>query len=231
MSILDNQIDLGAESGEDLQTSQAALIARLDALRERIRETDEGATKIGLCLDEAALLLELEREDEAHAISHRLLQVGLHAHNWEQAVAACDLIFRCAKDDALNILGQGVWLAVSFPIEPELSVAMLQHIIDDTPDNADGAAVAAATAAYIVDLRCSDKARNDLGFFTTQMLGDVARRHSDIQNQQQFESWVRRLELDDPDKFLGRLRNVIDVLVQDEWLYDRDLLRNEIPQH
>ena len=39
-----------------------------------------------------------------------------------------------------------------------------------------------------------------------------------------------RMELDDPDKFLIRLRNVIDVLVQDEWWFDRDAVRDSIPE-
>ena len=35
---------------------------------------------------------------------------------------------------------------VTFPIDPEITVHLLSHVIDDTPDDADGAAVAAATA-------------------------------------------------------------------------------------
>jgi len=35
--------------------------------------------------------------------------------------------------------------------------------------------------------------------------------------------------LDKPDKFLVRLRNVIDVLVQDEWWIDREAIQAELP--
>jgi hypothetical protein len=60
-------------------------------------------------------------------------------------------------------------------------------------------------------------------------LGRVARRHSEVEDQTQFDRWVERLELDDPDKFLVRLRNVVDVLVQDQWWFDRDALQSQIP--
>jgi len=40
---------------------------------------------------------------------------------------------------------------------------------------------------------------------------------------------VRKLELHDPQLFLPRLRNVVDVLVQDEWWFDRDALRERLP--
>ena len=123
-----------------------------------------------------------------------------------------------------------IWIGVTCPIDPEISVNLLSHVIDDTPDDSDGAAVAAATAAFIADVRAPegpDKER--LSFFAQQLLGRVARRHSEVETQQQFELWVERLELNEPDKFLVRLRNVVDVLVQDQWWFDRDALQASIP--
>ena len=40
---------------------------------------------------------------------------------------------------------------------------------------------------------------------------------------------MKRLELDNPEKFLVRLRNVVDVLVQEDWWFDREQLQTEIP--
>jgi hypothetical protein len=37
------------------------------------------------------------------------------------------------------------------------------------------------------------------------------------------------MELNDPAAFLPRLRNVVDVLVQDEWWFDRDALQAALP--
>ena len=62
------------------------------------------------------------------------------------------------------------------------------------------------------------------------MLCKVARRHSNVDSQLQFQAWIMRMELDDPDKFLIRLRNVIDVLAQDDWWFDRDAVRDSIPR-
>lgn len=228
------QIDLGAESGEDLQPSTAALEARLSALRERRRDIAAEISEernIGLALDEAAILVELERPAEAHVIARAAFQSAIHEKTWEQAVQAADVLFNCGLDDALAALGHGVWLSVTFPIDPELTLTMLNHIVEETPDDADGAAVAAATAAYVVDLRAQDNVHRDLSFFAMQMLGTVARRHGNVDSQEDFEAWAERLELSDPDKFLVRLRNVVDVLVQDDWWIDRDRLRDEIPMH
>lgn len=227
-------IDLGAESSEDLQPSTAALEARLAALRERRREIEfdahaGGIQLIELALGEAALLIQLERYQEAHQLVAPLPAQSVKERSWDLAVEACDLVFRCGLDDALAALGQGVWLSVTFPVELDRTLTMLQHIVDETPDESDGAAVAAATAVYVVDLRADEKAHQDLGFFAMQMLGDVARRHSSIENQADFDAWIERLELNDPERFLVRLRNVVDILVQDNWWFDQELLRTEIP--
>ena len=234
MKLPESRIDLGAESGEDLQISSAAIEARLEALRDLRRDIATEISerrKAALALDEAVLLLELERFDEAFRLARPAFESAMNENAWELAIQAADIMFRTDHADSLSALGQGVWLAVTFPVDPELTITLLQHIIDETPDDADGAAVAAATAAYVVDLRAQDRKRQDLSFLAMQMLGTVARRHGGVENQDEFDAWAERLELTDPDKFLIRLRNVIDVLVQDDWWFDRDRIRDEIPMH
>jgi hypothetical protein len=108
-------------------------------------------------------------------------------------------------------------------------VAMLQHVVEETPDDSDGGALAAAVARYVVDLRCEGKKHEDLAFFANQLLGNVARRHSNVEDQEQFDFWIERMELNQPDKFLVRMRNVIDILVQDDWWIDRDAIWAKLP--
>ena len=138
-------------------------------------------------------------------------------------------MFLSDQPESLAALGQGIWLAVTFPVDPELTVAMLQHVVDETPPDSDGAAVAATVAHYIVDLRAEGRVREDLMFYTNQLLATVARRHSEVKDQGAFSQWFKKLELEDPAKFLPRLRNVVDVLVQDEWWIDRDAIRAKLP--
>ena len=118
---------------------------------------------------------------------------------------------------------------MTYPVDPHLTANILNHIIDETPDESDGAAVAAAAAHFVADLRCTDQNRDELRLFTGANLARVARRHSNITTQQDFDQWVDRMELDQPDKFLVRLRNVIDVMVQFDWWFDREHLASELP--
>jgi hypothetical protein len=227
-----NQFDLGAESGEEAVASVAATESRLHALQERLQELGSDADptqRADLAKEIAGLLIALDRGDEAWISARPTIDVYINTRQWEKAVEACDLLYRADQQGSISALGQGVWLAVTFPVDPELTVAMLQHIVDETPDDADGATVAAATAVYVVDLRAEEKQHNDLHFFAMQLLGGVARRHANVSTQDEFDSWMVRLELTDPTRFLVRMRNVIDVMVQDDWWFDRGNIQATLP--
>jgi hypothetical protein len=108
-------------------------------------------------------------------------------------------------------------------------VALLQRVVEETPPESDGAAVAAVTAVYLVDLRARDPQREHLLIYVNQLLATVARRHSGVDGQQAFDKWIVDMELNDPERFLPRLRNIVDVLVQDDWWFDRDALQAALP--
>jgi hypothetical protein len=225
--------DFGSESGEDAIDSTEALEARLSTLRERIISESRSTDLIGLAklrLDEGELLNALERGEEAWKIVRPIFDLFSESGEWELAAEACDVLSQTEHDDALVALANGIWLAVTFPVDPQISVSLLQYVIDDTPDDSDGAAVAAAVAKYVIDMRAEEDTHNDLSFFATQMMGEVARRHSNVENQQEFDRWTKKLELDDPEKFLVRMRNVLDVMAQDNWWVDRAALRDALPQ-
>jgi len=224
---------LDADSAEDAQLSTATYEARIAELKEQILQLPAGhdaLDKAELQIAIAALLIELERGEEAFDTARQAFDAYAAAESWDGAVQACNLMFQTDQPDSLSALGQGIWLAVTFPeVDPELTVAMLQNVIDETPDDSDGAPVAAAAARYIVDLRTEGKKHDDLSFFTNQMLGTVARRHSNVESQDDFDVWLKKLELDQPEKFLVRMRNVVDVLAQDTWWVDREAIWAKLP--
>jgi len=121
----------------------------------------------------------------------------------------------------------GVWLAVSFPVDPELTMALLIHIVDKTPNNSDGAALAAIIARYVIDLRTDDKNHESHSFLANNLIAHVAKRHSNVNDQAGLDEWMDKLELRDPQIFLPHLGHVLDVIVGDDWWFDRDELRNK----
>ena len=138
-------------------------------------------------------------------------------------------LYRTELPAAITALGNGLWLAITYPIGAEVSLLMLNNLIEDTPDKSDGAAVAAAVAHYVADLRLNDEKRDSVMFLTTNLLSKVAERHSNVKDQGQLNFWMDKLELNDPAVFIPRMGQVIEALVNGNWWYNRDKLRAELP--
>jgi hypothetical protein len=220
------------DSAEDTQESSVLLESQLAEFRRQMLELPpnyDPMARADLLLQIGRTLIRLEKNEDAWDAGREAFDIYVAREAWEGAVQACDIMFLSEQPESLAALGQGIWLTVTFPMDPELSVAMLQHVVDETPPESDGAAVAATVAHYLVDLRAEGRSREDLMFYTNQLLATVARRHSDVHDQGAFSQWFKKLELDDPAKFLPRLRNVVDVLVQEHWWIDRDAIREKLP--
>jgi hypothetical protein len=226
-------IDRAADSVGHSGLETAALELHLQALVEQMAALEQrGANaehRANLQLQMARTLVNLERGVEAWPLGRAAFEIFIESDQFELAADACDVLFQANHSQSLAALGQGIWLAVTCPIDPELTIELLSHVIEDTPDHADGAAVAATTALFLADVRGQGRQREDLMFFATQLLGSVARRHSQVDTPAQLDAWMEQLELKEPEKFLVRLRNVVDVLVQDDWWFDREALQERLP--
>jgi len=225
--------DTLADSAVNRSAEQAALESHLQALqdsfRERLRKDSTPKDLADIKLQMARALVGLERGREAWPLGREALDIFIESEDFESAADACDVLFKADQSESLSALGHGIWLAVTYPMDPELAVELLTHVVDETPDDADGAAVAATTALFLADIRAKGTQRENLMFFASQILGAVSKRHGHVDSQEAFDLWMERLELKEPDKFLVRLRNVVDVLVQDDWWFDREALQAKLP--
>ena len=218
------QIDMldARQSAQELYQRQQQALAAIDKSKDPLAWANTA-------LDVAEALLALQRNREAWQQARPALDIFLQHRQWQQAVETCNVLFQTEQDEAVAALAHGVWLAVSFPIEAETSVAMLQHIVDETPPDSDGAAVAAATARYLVELRTQGEKRDSLLFLTNHLLGQVAQRHSQVSDQQSFDFWLERLQLKDPAVLLPRLAQILDTMVNKRWWFDKEHLRQQMP--
>lgn len=226
--------DTAADSVGRQGAEEAALESHLLALQEDYETLKRiGADEQRLAdakLKMARTLVGLDRGEQAWPLGREAFDAFIAHEQFESAADCCEVLFRAEQPQSIAALGQGIWLAVTYPVDVELTVELLNHVVDETPDDADGAAVAATTALFLADVRGEGAQRENLVFFASQILSNVARRHSDVDTQEAFDLWRDRLELREPEKFLIRLRNVVDVLVQDEWWFDRDALQAQLPQ-
>lgn len=215
---------LSAEERAGVKRQLADKLQQLDALTD-----PDPLSRARLQLDIAELLNHLARNREAWDIAREAFVAAMWQESWQDAVEACDVLYQSGQDDSIAALGMGIWLAVTFPVDPELTVAMLIHVVDETADDSDGAAVAAITARYVVDLRAGDEQHESLCFLVDNLIAMVAKRHGNVQDQGSLDRWMDTMELRDPRLFLSRMAQVVDAIVGDNWWFDRDVLRGRLP--
>jgi hypothetical protein len=227
-----NITSLVKDANDGLSTDERASLKK--NLAEKLQALDASPKSdplphARLQLDVAEILNTLGRKKEAWEIAREAFFTTMQQGSWPDAVEACDVLYQTTQPDSIAALGMGIWLAITFPVEPELTLAMLIHVVDETPNNSDGAAVAAITGRYVIDLRADDDQHESLGFLVDNLIAMVAKRHSDVQDQMALDKWLDRLELRDPQVFLPRMAQVVDVLVGGKWWFDRDELRGRLP--
>lgn len=213
------------ESREFLAEKVTELTKKLAGLPSVI----EPMERARVLLDLANAELGMTQMSEVWNHAKAAFDICIANEEWQLAVEACDLLYQTELPSAIIALGHGVWLSVTYPMEPEYSINMLNNVINETSDDADGAALAAITAHFIVDHRSEGKKQEGLKVLTSNMLAKVALRHSKVENQVGLDVWMDKLELRDPDVFLPRMSLVVGAIVGDgNWWFDRDALRAKI---
>lgn len=220
----DSSDGMGAEERAGLMQQLAEKLQALDAAAE-----SDPLPLARLQLDIAELLNALERRKEAWELARAAFFICMQQESWADAVEACDVLYQAQQPDSIAALGMGIWLSVTFPVDPELTVALLIHVVDETPNDSDGAAVAAITARYVIDLRADDNQHESLSFLVNNLIAMVAQRHSNVLDQKGLDRWMNHLQLRDPQVFLPRLAAVVDAIVGDKWWFDRNALRDRLP--
>ena len=180
-------------------------------------------------LDVAQARTGLGETAEAWELARRAFDTFIEAEAWQDAVEACEVMYNTGEPANITALCHGIWLAVTYPVDPQTTITMINHFIDETPDNSDGAAVAAAVAHYVAGVRAADEEYESISFLTRNMLVRVAERHGKVKSQEELDMWMMKLELNDPKVFLPRFGRVLDIIVIDQWWIDRDALRAKLP--
>ena len=218
-------------SGSDERQTRASLENHLRELEQNLAQLPASSANERqiLVLKKAAVLVELDNKLQAWKLARTSFDYFLETEQWQPAVEACELVYRCDCEGSIPALGMACWLAITYPIDPILSIRVLHYVIDETPDDSDGGAVAAVVAHYVADLRVSGEQRDSLLFITKQKIADVARRHRNITDEESINIWMEILGLKDAKEFLPAMARVIDVITGDKWWFDREQLRARLP--
>ena len=200
-------------------------IQHMDALPESATSAD----KARINLDMAEANIGLGQTAEGWELARKAFDTFVAEEAWQDAVEACEVMYTTREPANIIALAHGIWIAITYPISAQTTITMLNYVVEESPDNSDGAAVAARTAHYIADLRSTDKEHEELSFIAKNLLFGVAQRHGKVTSQQELDLWMERLDLTEPADFLPKMGRILDIIVIDQWWIDREDLRSRLP--
>ncbi len=218
------------DQGESIKAIREALAKARKQLKSMPDDSDP-VERARALLDVAEPLIGLGQGADAWTHAREAFAVFVDYEHWQDAVEAADVLYQSEQPDSILALGQGIWLAVTYPVRAQSTVTLLNNVIDETPSDSDGAVVAAMVAHYIAGLRTDGEEKESLTFLTTQMIARVAKRHRGIEDQKTLDTWIEMYKLNDVPELLKRLGTVVDVMVGDKWWFERDELRATLPVH
>lgn len=219
-------------SGQDLGDARVYFEKDLHEREQHLAALSDNAPATDIAkikLEMARAHLGLGDKVKSWQVAQPLLAIFINAEEFEHAVEVCEVLYLAEQTDSIIALGHGCWLAVTYPVDPALSVDMLSYIVEETPDDSDGAAVASVAALYLVEVRADEKQKESLMFLTKQLVAMVAKRHRGIEDEESIQIWIEMLELNDLDELFTRLGKIIDAIVGKQWWFDRDELRAKLP--
>ena len=219
----DRLIDEAATAGQSAQQQR-----RLTLEAELDRPGIKDSQRLDAQLELAGVLLDLNESVAAFDTARQALDACIQSARYEEAASVCQVMYLSEQPQAMPALGHGIWLALACPMDPNLTWEMLRHLVEETPPDSDGAAVAAMLTYFLMEKRAVGTDRDRLIFLARQQVGEVAERHRGITNEEAIGIWVQMYELDNVDVLLERMARILDAITP-AWWFDREALRARFP--
>ncbi len=120
---------------------------------------------------------------------------------------------------AISYLAQALWLTIQIPKDLEATVHLIDDLFDRIPDGDSMEALLGAAALYFCQT-LSHPSMEDLNDLSGRIISQAANKQG-IDNQEDYNNWKNKNRLDEPEYFMGKLYEELELIVGDSWLFDR----------
>jgi tetratricopeptide (TPR) repeat protein len=224
------QKEIGHRQGEAASLHQMSIIYKtLGELQKALALSEQSIgilKEIGDRQGEAASLAQMA------AIAYQQGDVALKRELSLQAVAIISMIGDYGgliitlrnlgtndEPTALSYLAQSLWLTIKLLPNLKSAITLIELIYQKVPAGDQIESLLGATAIYL----CHNYQHPELEKLTElsdNIIGHAAQQQG-IETQADYDNWKTKNRLNDPDYFLPELLKELEVIVGDNWLFDR----------
>lgn len=149
--------------------------------------------------------------------------------NWEEVFKLLKTMSQRFKNTEIyKALAQRVWVGLKTQIAGSEVVMALFHLLNTLGPRHDVAGPIAALAHLIAKHRTPDHPDRDLALGQAQQMFHRVCEERGVVGEEAFKIWVKGERLDDPNHYVPIVMHVLEVMVGDEWWFDRSLLQGAL---
>ncbi|MBF0415520.1 MAG: hypothetical protein HQL79_07095 [Magnetococcales bacterium] len=151
--------------------------------------------------------------------------------NWDETFKLLKTMsLRFKNTEIYKALAQRIWVALKTDIPVSEVVLALFHLLNTLGPQHEVAGPIAALAHFMAKHRSSNDPDRELAMGQAQQMFHRVCEEKGIVGEEAFQIWVKNSRLDDPNHYVPVVMHCLEIMVGDEWWFDRSLLQKELEQ-
>lgn len=151
--------------------------------------------------------------------------------NWDEAFKLLKKMSQRFKNTEIyKALAQRIWVALKTETPASECVLALFHLLNTLGPRHDVAGPIAALAHFLAKHRTPNHPDRELAMGQAQQMFHRVCEEKGVVGEESFKIWVKNNRLDDPNHYVPIVMHCLEVMVGDEWWFDRSLLQRELEQ-
>ncbi|MBF0381120.1 MAG: hypothetical protein HQL69_08880 [Magnetococcales bacterium] len=151
--------------------------------------------------------------------------------NWPEALKILKMLSTKHRNkEVYKALAMRVWICLKSDAPGYEVVLSLFHLLNTLTAKHEVAGPIAALAHLMAKTRTPDHEDRDLAMGQSQQMFNMICEYHKIIGEEAFHKWVAGNKLDDPNHYIPIVMNCLDIMVGDDWWFDREQLQKEMEE-
>ncbi len=151
--------------------------------------------------------------------------------NWPEALKLLKVLSTKHRNKEIyKALAMRVWICLKSDAPSAEVVLSLFHLLNTLGSKHEIAGPIAALAHLIAKNRTPEHKDHDLALGQAQQMFNLVCENAGIVGDDAFQKWVKANQLDNPNHYVPIVMNCLDIMVGDDWWFDRDKLQAEMEE-
>ncbi|MBF0194180.1 MAG: hypothetical protein HQL71_06455 [Magnetococcales bacterium] len=151
--------------------------------------------------------------------------------NWPEAIKVLKMLSTKHRNkDVYKAIAMRAWICLKSDAGVDEVVLSLFNLLNTLGAKHEVAGPIAALAHLMAKNRTPEHEDRYLAMGQAQQMFNMICDYNKIVGEDAFNKWVETNNLDDPNHYIPIVMNCLDIMVGDDWWFDREQLQNEMEE-